>query len=216
MESDVHRVLGLTMNNCLTWKNHTDELLRSMNQRIGALKRISFHIPSRYLSQVAQAIVCSKVRYGIGIYGAVRTSETDPTMEASKDLQVVLNQAMRIVTKTRIKDRVRIEHLLELTGFQSFNRMSATDKLMLVWQAVNEDDSPLADTVERISGSSGAVSRATARGDLRTASKTSLGQANFPEPGVRLWNKTTGEIRDEKVKRKARQKVKTFVNNLPL
>ena len=106
---------------------------------------------------------------------------------------------MRIVMKTRIKDRVQIEHLS-----QSFNRMSATDKLMLVWQAqVNEEDSPLADTVEWISGSSGTVSRATARGDLRTALKTSLGQANFPKHGVRLWNKTTGEIRDDKVKRKA-------------
>ena len=189
--------------------------LNSTYQRIGALKRISFHVPSRYLPQIAQAIIVSKVRYGIGIYGSIRTQETDTKTEASKDLQIALNHAMRTATKTHLKDHIRIEDLLLQIGFQSFNRMSATDKLMLIWQAVHEDGSPLADTVMQVSGS-GTVSRAMARGDLRTTAKTTLGQNNFPEPGIRLWNNANKDIREGKIKHRARRNVKISVNSLPL
>jgi len=219
LESDAHRILGLTVNNRLTWKDHVygqGELLSSLNQRIGALKRLSFHVPSKYLAQIAQAIVVSKVRYGIGIYGAVRVHETDPLPESLKDLQVILNHAMRIATKTRLSDRIRIEDLLDRTGFQSINRMSATDKLMLVWQAVNQDGSPLADTVIRVSQGDRDSSRSMTRGDLRTIAKTTLGQENFPEPGIRLWNYADREIREESIKRKARKNVKSFVKRFPL
>jgi len=219
LESDAHRILGLMVNNRLTWKDHVfgqGELLSSLNQRIGALKRLSFHVPSKYLAQIAQAIVVSKVRYGIGIYGAVRVHETDPLPESLKDLQVILNHAMRIATKTRLSDRIRIEDLLDRTGFQSINRMSATDKLMLVWQAVNQDGSPLADTVIRVSQGDRDSSRSMTRGDLRTIAKTTLGQENFPEPGIRLWNYADREIRKESIKRKARKNVKSFVKRFPL
>ena len=60
--------------------------------------------------------------------------------------------------------------------------MSASEKLMLIWQAVHEDGSPLADTIVRVTGCDGVVSRSMARGDLKTVAKTSLGQGNFPEP----------------------------------
>ena len=143
--------------------------------------------------------------------------ETDPLPDAAKELQVLLNDAMRIATRTRLMDRVRITDLMERTGIRSFNRMSAEDKLTLIWQAVREENSPLSETIERLSNNDGmTTSRSRTRGDLRTMAKTSLGQRNFPEPGVRLWNQAGQDIRDATNKRSAKKAIKALTNGLPL
>jgi len=54
IESNVHRILGLTVNSRLSWADHIygeGRLLSSINQRIGALKRISHHVPIQCLPQ---------------------------------------------------------------------------------------------------------------------------------------------------------------------
>ena len=185
-EEETHRVLGLTISNTLSWTNHVygkGQLLSSLHQRIGALKRITYHLPTKFLPQVAQAIVVSKLRYGVGLYGSVRMYEADPLPDVAKELQVVLNDTMRIATKTRLMDRIRITDLIDHTGIRSFNRMSAEDKLTLIWQAVREEDSPLSETIERLSNDDG--TRGQGQGDLRTLAKTSQGQRNFPELGTK-------------------------------
>jgi len=166
---------------------------------------------------IAQAIVVSKIRYGIGLFADVRVNDSDPLCKASKDLQLALNKTMRIVTKSRRQDHIRISDLINRTGIQSFNRMSAGDKLMLIWQTANEENSPLAKTIERMTiDRANMTSRARSRGDLRTTAKTRLGQENFPEPGIRLWNMTGHNIREAITKRVAKNEIKTFCDNLPL
>ena len=219
-EEETHRVLGLTISNTLSWTSHVygkGQLLSSLHQRIGALKRIAYHLPSKFLPQIAQAIVVSKLCYGVGLYGSVRMHEADTLPDVAKELQVVLNDTMRIATKTRLMDRIRITDLMDRTGIRSFNRMSAEDKLTLIWQAVREEDSPLSETIERLSNDDGMTSsRSRTRGDLRTLAKTSLGQRNFPEPGVRLWNQASQDVRGAINKQSAKKAIKTFTNNLPL
>jgi len=132
-ESPYHNVLGLVLSNDLTWQNHVyvkDGIMPSINRRVGALKRLSYHIPMKYLPKIAEATVASKIRYGIEIYGAIRSSSSDPQCSITKDLQVSLNHA--IATKSRIKDHVRIEDLCDRTKIKSINHMSAESKLKMV------------------------------------------------------------------------------------
>jgi len=116
-------------------------------------------------------------------------NETDPSNESSRKLQIALNDAMRISLGKKRRDRMHIAELIEETGLKSFNRMVAEDQLRLIWQSVNIEASPLAHVAKRKEiDAGGRTSRSGSRGDLQNSARTSLGQRNFPEPAIRLWN----------------------------
>jgi len=198
VESSHHNALGLVLSNDLTWQRHVygkDGIISSINRRIGALKRLAHHIPTKYLSNIANATVASKIRYGIEIYGSVRISDNDPQCQIVKDLQVSLNQAMRIATRTRIKDRVRIADLCRRTKIKSVNHMSSESKLRMVWCALNNENSALRDIFTSDECRPSASSRSRARGDFKLTASSTLSQKNVPNTAMRLWNVTDTRLR---------------------
>jgi len=216
-EENCHSILGVTVNNTLTWTDHvygSRGLLSSVKQRVGTLRRLSYQIPRSYLSQIASAVVAAKIRYGIAVYGSVRKNETEPIANANKDLQVMLNKAMRIATGCRLADRVSVSDLTGYTGIQSVNRMSAQSKIMLAWQGVNVPNSSL--DVYFGSAQSHTSSRIKERGDIRAFSRSSFGQRNFPDTAIRLWNSTPQDLRKSEKKQSAKTNCKKHVNSLPL
>ena len=95
--------------------------------------------------------------------------------------------------------------------------MSAAEKLLLIWQAVNDQSSPLSNTIPANKlPDNGMSSHAKSRGDLQLTSNSNLGQRNFPNPGIKLWNQTELSLRSKITKHAAKQAIKTFVNTLPL
>ena len=137
-EESKHKILGMVVDNRLKWDEHVygqNGVLSAVNKRVGVLRRLSNYIPRKYLPQIATAIVSSKIRYGLGIYGTVRTNNRDPHDNHQKDLQIVLNKAMRLVTGKKLSDRVSINDLCTESGMVSVNRMSAIDKISLTWNS---------------------------------------------------------------------------------
>jgi len=216
-ETDHHRILGIIVNNELSWNDHVygnGALLQSVNQRVGSLKRVSGHVPRAYLGQIANAIVSSKIRYGSEIYCPVRMSGSDPLTAAHNDLQKALNRAMRIVANCRLRDRISIPKLVESTGMRTVNQMSAESKISILWRGVNEPGSPLADIQD--GEMLPTASRSSSRGDLKLRSRTAVGQRNFPEPAIRLWNRTKPSLRLPAKKSVLKREIREFVNTLPL
>jgi len=217
IEAENHRILGLVVDNKLTWKDHVyGGLLQDVRRRVGALRRISYQVPRSYLPSIASAIIGSKVRYGISMYCPVRMMEDDPTPSAMKDIQVVLNNAMRIATGWKIKDRVPIVELVRSTNIPTVNHMSAQSKLSLAWHAVKNEKHPLNDVFTNESTCPFVSSRGRSRGDLRTSAKSTLGQRNFPEPSIRLWNKTPETLRAAGSNGIFKSEARNFISSLPL
>jgi len=215
-ESENHKILGIMVNNTLSWRDHIDgELIPSVNRRVGALKRVSHHIPSAYLPQIASAIVSSKIRYGAAIYGAVRLSENDPTSNEQRTLQIALNNAMRVASGRRRSERTPIIELCRLTGMKSLNPMSAEEKLMLVWQSQNNPDSPLTD-IFRQQTRSNIQSRAITRRDLISDAKSELSRRNIQHQAVKLWNFADTNLRLISKRAPAKRKIQSIANGLPL
>jgi len=216
LEENKHSILGIIVNNNLTWQDHVYEkggLLSSVRYRVGTLRRLSYQILLSYLPRIASAIIGAKIRYGIAVYGAVRKNASEPITTANKDLQVALNDAMRIATNCRLTDRVSVSDLISRTGIESVNRMSAQSKIMLAWQATKVPDSPLRDLFPEVSTE--AALRSKARGDFRTSAKTSLGQRNLPDSAIQIWNQTPPELRRCHKKNTAKFECKKFVSSLP-
>ena len=124
---------------------------------------------------------------------------------------------MRVAVNYRVRDRVPIADLVDRTGIQSVNRMSAEDKLRLAWNSVKDIRSPLTDSFLPPScEAAGRSSRSIERGDFQPRAKTTLGQKNFPEPAIRLWNASTASVHEATTKYAAKRAIKAFVKTLPL
>ena len=62
----------------------------------------------------------------------------------------------------------------------------------------------------------GRTSRSGSRGDLQNSARTSLGQRNFPEPAIRLWNNCPQAVREARSKYSAKKEIARFTKSLPL
>ena len=163
--------------------------------------------------KIASAIIGSKIRYGIGIYGAVRLTESDPRKSAMNDLQVILNDAMRLLQKKRLVDKMKIEDLCRKTGIPSINHMAAEEQIRIVWGAKTRPNSPLSELFECVSVGQ---TRASTRGDLVTSARSSLATQNLPHTAITTWNKTDESLRSAKKPKEAKTLIKKFIDHLPL
>ena len=112
-ETSSERLLGLVINNSLTWENHlhgNDEhkgLITKLQQRAGIIKKLSFVMPKGRLIVFAEGIFFSLLNYCIEVYGNVwGLGGYDETVrhssafrkEDNAKLQVLVNKVLRALT----------------------------------------------------------------------------------------------------------------------
>ena len=76
-ESNSERLLGLIINNTMTWKDHLygnsehKGLISKLSQRAGIIRKLSFVMPRDKLNTIAEGIFFSLLNYGVEVYGNV-------------------------------------------------------------------------------------------------------------------------------------------------
>ena len=143
-ESESERLLGVRMNNNLTWKSHLygNEngsivgLIQQLSQRVGVLKRISHKMSSERLKAFAEGIFYSTLKYCLEVFGNVfglqkykekSSRYTAYTISANKDLQVLQNKVNRLLLN-KWKD-ISTEDLCRETGSLSVQQLIANSTL---------------------------------------------------------------------------------------
>ena len=109
------KLLGMTLDDDLGWKTHIEGkggLIPSLNSRLYLIKRLKNHLNADRLKKVADGIWTSKLRYGLQLYGKVRTSDTDPTNSTIKKLQTAQNKLARVLENVYLRDRMCTKKLL--------------------------------------------------------------------------------------------------------
>jgi hypothetical protein len=86
--SDEIELLGIKVKEDLTFSKHIEDVIRALNQRTGILRRLAYHIPQRYIIQVAEGLCTSKLRYDLVAYAIPRVKDDDPKQRSMQDLQV--------------------------------------------------------------------------------------------------------------------------------
>ena len=94
------RILGITVNRDLDFRNHIDGtleagsphigLLKELSQRLGMLSQLKL-ISKNIMLGLVNGIVISKIIYGIQVYGGL-------TESYSKKLQIIMNRGARLAT----------------------------------------------------------------------------------------------------------------------
>ena len=77
IESNSERLLGLVVNNTMTWENHLygneeySGIVSKLSQRTGMIKRLSKIMPKERLTVFAEGMFFSLLNYCIEVYGNV-------------------------------------------------------------------------------------------------------------------------------------------------
>ena len=114
-----------------------------MQPRLFLIKIIKNQLSADRLKKVADGIWTSKLRYGLQLYGKVRTNNTDPMNSAIKKLQIAQNKFARVLENVFLKDKMSTKTLLTNQVMLSVNQVAAQIKLTDMWKANNVDNFPI-------------------------------------------------------------------------
>ena len=76
-ESESERLLGVIVNNTMTWENHlfgNEEhkgLIQKLSQRAAIIRKLSFIMPKERLRNISEGIFFSLLNYYLEVYGNV-------------------------------------------------------------------------------------------------------------------------------------------------
>ena len=148
-ESESERLLGLIVNNRMTWEHHlygNDEhvgLVPKLQARAKIIYRLSHMMPQHRLNMIAEGIFFSLLNYCIEVYGNVwglstydeqSRTNTAFTREDNRKLQVLVNKVLRSLTGLGRDTPVSV--LCEVSGKLSVHPRTALYTLTSIHKAM--------------------------------------------------------------------------------
>ena len=167
------------------------------------------------IKKVVDGIFTSKLRYGLQLYGKVRTTTTDPECSDYRVIQLVQNKLLRSLNGSKLKDMISTSSLLEKFGMLSVNQLNAQIKLVEIWKALKVDDYPL--KIERQAIQSNGVSTlADSRGKPIGVGKSLLTQKSCISDAIHLWNMAPVSVTSSYSLYQAKKEIRKYVKQLPV
>ena len=159
-------------------------------------KKTKIFTPPRALSQVAEAIFTSKIRYGLSLYCRPRLSENDQSNGTLKQITKYQNDVMRIITGKKCRDKVSIKSLRKTTGTTSVNHLLCYHILMDMFNILKDTASAtMKEMLTKKLGSSNITTRSTTQNKVTVP--VNFGKKNdFAYYGTTLWNLLPEHIRN--------------------
>ena len=212
MESSEERMLGVIVQNNLKFASHVEKVKSSTFHNLFKLRRLQHVLSPAHLKMIAEGTVQSQIRYCLSVYGAeyLRLSDSDPRTGPGTQLQTIQNNMLRVITKNRLCDRVKISNMLQTTGLLSVNQMIGYGIIMEMWKARNFCVPHLGSLHRR------------GRDDTRTLRSDSNENvfATTPDPfsvcAEKLWNSASKKFRDTNLLKVAKVEAKQLARLLPV
>ena len=186
-----------------------------VDSRLYIIRRLQNHLSKKAVRKVVDGLFTSKLRYGLQLYGKVRSKESDPECEDFKAIQLVQNNLLRALNGSSVKDMVSISLLLKKFEMLSVNQLNAQMKLVEIWKAFN-----VIDYLLKIKQQSSDISRTSTRADSMKKpieiGKSNLVQKTCVSDAIRLWNMAPLPITNCTSLNQAKSEIKKFVRLLPI
>ena len=138
-ESKSVRMLGVHISNDLSWSTHLNKLLQDMSSRMGIISKLRYNLTIHQCAIIAQGLVLSKLRYCLSTFGYARLSESEPKNALQEQIQVKINDMLRLMTHVSRKDKVSIEDLTKPFPWSSVNRLCIENIVCDAWKLARSD-----------------------------------------------------------------------------
>ena len=224
-ESQCEKILGVLMNNRLSWWSHMygdnsdptrkpfPGLVTTLSKRVGMLRRLSRLLPRDRLLMIANGIFMSTVLYCLQLFGAVwgvgTMQEDEPRHESFtkanlKILQTLQNKVMRTVTGHGFG--TPIHQLLSDSGWLSIHQQIAYTTVLTVYKTLKTGEPVgLANRFGRLGAGLGG------RNEVRVQGRLNVTREGLVYRGGLLWNMLPSTIRSEKSEPCFKKQVKAWI-----
>ena len=190
-------------------------VIPSLNSRLYMLKRIKNNINQNKLKKVADSIWTSKLRYGLQLYGAVRTKDSDPTNGLMTKLQVTQNKLLRVLENVNLADGIHTKTLLENQNMLSVNQLAGQIKLNEMWKATNVKNYAIK-VNKQTTAPNGRATRGDTSGKLIEPGKSSLVINSCIGDSTRLWNQAPQSVKNCTTIWSAKKEIRKYAATLPI
>ena len=204
-ESTSEKILGVVVNNTITWKEHlygdddNEGLVPCLSKRIGMLKKIKKYVPRTKFSQIVSGMFTSKLMYCSNVWGGIwntpgtvdNTIRTSITKRDMNRLQVLQNKTMRL--EANLDFRTPTTQLLAQTGKLSVHQMVAYSTAVQMYN-ISRTHEPRYHFQRLFTEDQGFPIRGGA--ERRVDFDLSLARSSFFYQGARLWGALPGSIKN--------------------
>ena len=217
-ESTSEKLLGIVVNNTLTWKHqlYGDEenqgLVPALSKRIGMLKKLRKYVPDNKFKNLTSSLFTSKLSYCLNVFGGVwgipgaeeeTTIKTSISKQDMRRLQILQNRTLRL--ETRSDRNTPTTELLSKTRKLSVHQMVAQSTAVQVYN-VNRSQEPRYHHARLFGRNQPTLYETRTARDPRLEVNLSLGRGGFFYQGSRIWTALPQHIKDAR-------NVETFKKN---
>ena len=199
VESRSEKLLGIVMNNTMTWESHLygndidKGLISKLSHRASLIMKLSRVMPERRLKMIAEGIFFSVLNYGIEVYGNVWGTftfdeqirqSTAYTKEDNRRLQILVNKVLRCLTKLDNETSTVELHLR--SNQMSVQQRCAFFSILTVYKILRKREPSF--HLSRFSSRNDHHIRTRNQGLLRIDYKLSLSRCSYFYRSCRLYN----------------------------
>ncbi|MCG8047955.1 MAG: reverse transcriptase family protein, partial [Candidatus Thiodiazotropha endolucinida] len=185
------KLLGVYIDENLSWSAHIDHLCISISSKISLLRQLSHYVPRGVLKQFYQGYILPLIDYGSITWGSTCGTNVERLLKLQK-------RAARIILNAGF-DTPSVSMFKEL-GWVSVGDRLKYNKAVLTYKALN-DLAPdyIASLLKPMSQAHSLNLRSTENGSLHVPrSRTKLYNGSFSCSAPRLWNSLPHETRNSK------------------
>ena len=197
-ESTSEKLLGITINNTLTWHHHLhgdDDnvgLLPTLAKRVGVLRKLRKYTPNNKFKQLVSGLFTSKLMFGATVWGGVwkipgvlgeSINLTSLTKQDMRKLQTLQNKVMRM--ESRMDYNTPTTTLLDKTNSLSVHQLVAQYMLTQMYKVV-ETQQPQYHYSRLVVEDMGGPARRS-RKEVKIEFNLSLSRGSFFYQASRLW-----------------------------
>ena len=228
VETDSEKLLGLVVNNELTWRNHlygdaeNEGLVQQLSRRIGVMKKMARVMDRKNLQFFASGLFYSKLNYCLPVFGNVLSMEKysdqnsrfqSYTMKDNYKLQVLQNNLNRVLLNAKYDTPTEV--LLKETNSLSVQQMIAYQSAVLAYKIINSGKpSYIADRMQRIEAG---LDLRGSKGKIRLVKrKLAITKEGFIYRASVILNNIDEDLRNEKSIKKFKTGIRRWVlENIP-
>ena len=215
-ESTHEKLLGMWVDNNLSWTTQITNLERKLRHRLFNLRRLSEHIPTSLLKTVADGIFMSILRYGLPVFCPVRIREEEPKHNSIDKIRVVFNDCLRLLTNHKRKEHVKIEDMLTQLGWLSINQLCAETRLIEAWKSEHLENYCIGDMLIRKEKSSHMKTRSNNQTTFKSGQHDKFTNGSFMQRTAEIWNQAPKGVKEATELPQAKRAIRTFVKTLPI
>ena len=223
VETNSEKLLGMVVNNELTWKNHlygdvdNEGLVQQLSKRIGMMKKMARVMDRKNLQFFASGMFYSKLKYCLPVFGNVLCTEQyndqnsryqSFTMKDNYRLQVLQNNLNRVLLNAKFDTPTEV--LLKETNSLSIQQMIAYQTAVLAFKIITRGKpSYIADRMKRLEA--GIDLRGNKGRIVVRKKKLGIAKEGFIYRASVLFNNIGEELRNEKEIKKFKAGIRKWV-----